>query len=146
MHRGGAGDAPEETDPYQISSQIKRTSSPKPTKARRVEEHRPDVEKICDHLADRIVANGSKRPVITGGWRTEARLLIDKDSRTVDQVIKAIDWCQTDSFWRTNILSMPKLREKYDQLRLAAQRPAGGSNGHRPFRNPTDSSAYEGEL
>jgi hypothetical protein len=31
-----------------------------------------------------------------------------------------IRWCQADEFWRGNILSMPKLREKYDQLRLKA--------------------------
>jgi DNA-binding transcriptional ArsR family regulator len=85
--------------------------------------HRPDVEKICNHLADRIVENGSKRPTITAKWLTDARLLLDKDGRTVEQVIRAIDWCQNDAFWRANIRSMPTLREKYDTLRLQAQRP-----------------------
>lgn len=88
---------------------------------------RADVELLCVHLADRIEGNGSKRPNITGKWRDAARLLLDKDGRTVEQVIRAIDWCQTDDFWRSNILSMPKLREKYDQLRLAAQRGARAS-------------------
>ncbi len=83
---------------------------------------RPDVEKICEHLADRIVDNGSKRPTITARWRTDARLLIDKDDVSVERIIRAIDWCQSDVFWRANILSMPKLRAKYDQIRLAAQR------------------------
>lgn len=96
---------------------------------------RPDVEQICAHLAAQIEANGSKRPAVTRRWRTEARLLLDRDGRTVEQVIKAIDWCQADEFWRSNVLSMPKLREKYDQLRLAAQR-----NGRRssPQRSTTD--------
>ena len=84
--------------------------------------NRDDAERLCQHLADRIVANGSKRPKITKAWRDAARLLIDKDGRTEEQVHHAIDWCQSDSFWKANILSMPKLREKYDQLRLAAQR------------------------
>lgn len=83
---------------------------------------RPDVEALCAHLADRIEANGSKRPRITAAWRTSARLLLDLDGRTPEQVRTAIDWCQADEFWRSNILSMPKLREKYDQLRLIAQR------------------------
>jgi hypothetical protein len=83
---------------------------------------RPDVEQLCAHLADRIEGNGSKRPKITVRWRDAARLLLDKDGRTVEQVMRAVDWCQADDFWRSNILSMPKLREKYDQLRLAAQR------------------------
>ncbi len=97
---------------------------------------RPDVEQVCRHLADRIEANGSKRPPITKGWRDAARLLIDKDGRTVEQILRAIDWCQDDPFWRANVLSMPKLREKYDQLRLAAQRPANGRAS--PKRSTTD--------
>lgn len=90
---------------------------------------RDDVERVCQHLVDRIVANGSKRPTITKGWRTAARLLIDKDGRTEQQVHNAIDWSQGDAFWKSNILSMPKLREKYDQLRLAAQRTASKPQG-----------------
>ena len=104
-------------------SQIKSDplSSAAPTTAVAIPD-RIDVEHICRHLADRIEANGSNRPTITKKWREAARLLIDKDGRTVEQITRAIDWCQNDTFWRSNILSMPKLREKYDQLRLAAQR------------------------
>jgi hypothetical protein len=83
---------------------------------------RPDVEHLCAHLADRIEANGSKRPAPGKKWRDAARLMIDRDGRTEQQVIAAIDWAQDDEFWRSNILSMPKLREKYDQLRLQAGR------------------------
>lgn len=92
---------------------------------------RPDVERICTHLADRIEANGSKRPTITKAWRDSARLLLDRDGRTVEQVLTAIDWCQQDKFWRANVMSMPTLREQYDRLRLAAQRPRGQpANGY----------------
>jgi hypothetical protein len=83
---------------------------------------RPDVERLCQHLSDRIVDNGTPRPEISKRWRDAARLMLDKEGRTEEQVHAAIDWCQSDGFWKANILSMPKLREKYDQLRLAAQR------------------------
>jgi hypothetical protein len=96
---------------------------------------RDDVERLCARLADKIEANGSKRPTITQGWRDSCRLLLDKDKRTEAQVTKAIDWSTNDSFWRVNILSMPKLREKYDQLRLAAQRENGAG---RPAIDPAD--------
>lgn len=86
---------------------------------------RPDVERLCQHLADRIEANGCNRPVITRKWRDAARLMIDRDGRTEQQITAAIDWCQDSEFWRSNILSMPKLREKYDQLRLQARRDNG---------------------
>lgn len=83
---------------------------------------RADVERVCAALADAVEANGSKRPAVTERWRTEARLLLDKDGRSEEQVLRAISWCQADEFWKAVVLSMPKLRTKYDQLRLAAQR------------------------
>jgi hypothetical protein len=88
---------------------------------------RPDVERLCRHLADHIEANGSKRPAVTKRWRDSARLMLDRDGRTEQQITTAIDWCQDNEFWRSNILSMPKLREKYEQLRLQAGRKPGTS-------------------
>lgn len=88
---------------------------------------RPDVERLCKHLADRIEANGCKRPAIGKKWRDAARLMIDRDGRTEQQITTAIDWCQENEFWRSNILSMPKLRDKYDQLRLQAGRKPGNN-------------------
>jgi len=83
---------------------------------------RPDVERICSHLADRIEENTGTRPTVGKNWRTSARLLLDQDARTEEQVHAAIDWCQGHDFWRSNILSMSKLRQQYSQLRLQAQR------------------------
>lgn len=108
-------------------------------------EAREDVDSICRHLADRIEANGSKRPTVTARWRDAARLMLDRDGKTTDQIIRAIDWCQDDDFWRANVMSMPKLREKYDQLRLAAQR-AGRPQQHKAWTNPADPNAYYGDL
>jgi len=91
----------------------------------RPEPDRPDVEALCTQLADRIVANGNRPPTISKKWRDAARLLLDRDGMTFDQVAKAIDWCQGNEFWRGNILSMPTLREKYDRLRQHARREQG---------------------
>jgi len=122
---------------------------------------RPDVEKICQHLADRIVANGSKRPTITKKWRDEGRRLIDLDGKTVEQVIRAIDWCQNHHFWRANVMSMPKLRKNYDRLRLEAQGKAPATNGRshstnrhidqlppeeRAARNPFTSAVHASKI
>jgi hypothetical protein len=92
---------------------------------------RPDVERLCIHLADRIEAGGSNRPTIGKRWRDAARLLLDEDKRTEEQVHKAIDWSQGNSFWRSHIMSMAKLREKYDTLRVQAdeERRRGSGNG-----------------
>lgn len=108
---------------------------------------RDDVEQICRYLADRLVATGSKRPRITAKWRDAARLLIDRDGVTVDQALKAIDWAHANDFWQAHILTPMKLREKYETLRRQAMAPsAGRSAPHTPFTNPTDPSAYYGEL
>ncbi|MBP2704451.1 hypothetical protein JOL79_11560 [Microbispora sp. RL4-1S] len=107
---------------------------------------REDVERVCAHLADRIEANGSKRPTITKTWRDAARLLMDRDGRTEDQVHRAIDWCQNDEFWRSNILSMPTLREKYDQLRLKAAAATGNGGRDSPEQATTDKRVAQAQA
>jgi hypothetical protein len=83
---------------------------------------RPEIQTLCDRLADRIAANDEdhKRPTVGKRWLDACRLLIDRDGRDPAKIAAVIDWCQGHEFWRANILSMPKLREKYDQLRKQA--------------------------
>jgi len=96
---------------------------------------REDVDRICDHLARLVAENGSKAPTVTARWRDSARLMLDRDGRTEQEIHGAIDWCQADEFWRGNILSLPKLREKYDQLRLQAQRRSGSTSRNEEWRS-----------
>ena len=91
-------------------------------------ELRPDVAELLDHLDRCIVANGAKKPNRTKGNADAARLLIDRDGRPLDEAHRLIDWATSDPFWRSNILSMVKFRERYDQLRIKAQ----GSTLRRP--------------
>ena len=93
---------------------------------------RADVHDICSTLADLIASNGSKRPTITEAWKTQARLLIDTDGRTVDDIKSLMRWAQQDTFWKSTVLSMPKFREKYDTLRLQSERDKPAA----PTRNP----------
>lgn len=92
---------------------------------------RHDVERVCKHLAAVIEKGGSKRPTVTKKWRTDIRLLIDKDGITPEQAIAAIDWAHGNDFWQAHILSPLKLRAKYETLRRQAtaeqrkNRPAG---------------------
>ena len=53
-------------------------------------------------------------------WCNDMRKLINLDKRKPEQIKNMIDWCQKDSFWKGNILSVKKLREKYDQLKVRA--------------------------
>ncbi|MEV1013741.1 hypothetical protein AB0I89_23610 [Micromonospora sp. NPDC049801] len=87
-------------------------------KPKKVEPYREDVERVCTYLAEWIVKNGSKRPTISDGWRAEARRMIDLDKRSLDEIHRITRWSQKHPFWKSNIMSIPKLREKFDQLRL----------------------------
>jgi hypothetical protein len=51
-------------------------------------------------------------------WGREADLMLRLDGRTAEEVTALITWSQGDRFWRSNILSMGKLREKFDALTL----------------------------
>jgi hypothetical protein len=88
---------------------------------------RPEINALLDLLDAEIIRNGSKPPSRTQKNHDAIRLMLDRDGRTVQDIEGAIRWCQADSFWRSNILSAVKLREKYDQLRLSAQRQRGSS-------------------
>jgi hypothetical protein len=79
---------------------------------------RGDVEFLCTLLADSVESNGARRPNVTKKWRDEARKLLDRDKVTLADAERVLRWSQADSFWRSNILSMPKFREKFDQLVL----------------------------
>lgn len=85
-------------------------------------EVRDDVRYLCELLQSLIVANGSKEPPINDGWLNAARLMLDKDERELTAAERLMRWCQDDPFWKSNILSMPTFRAKYDQLRLHANR------------------------
>lgn len=111
------------------------------------EDGREDVDSLCDHLARRIVDNGNKPPTIGVGWKKAARLMLDRDNRPSDEAHQLIDWSQDDRFWRSNILSMPKFREKYDQLRLRAEEQGNagvGAGGSAPL--PRDQWPAEWQM
>lgn len=78
------------------------------------------ISELCDLLAKLIEDNGSRRPTVTAKWKTDMRLLHERDGRSFTQIENMIRWCQADDFWRANILSPAKLRAKYDQMRLRA--------------------------
>ena len=103
----GAGDAPK---PY-IEPSIEPSSV-----------FMSEAVELCELLAHEIEANGSRKPKITPRWIQDMEKILRLDDRSFQQVSSAILWCQSNSFWKANILSPAKLRDKYDQLRLQASR------------------------
>lgn len=95
------------------------TSSPKS----KIYDEESSFYQLALRLFSRIKENNEsfKKPNLQK-WAEEMRLMIEKDKRTEQQVRYLIDWCQNDSFWKANILSVKKLREKFDQLTIQAKR------------------------
>lgn len=79
-------------------------------------------------LADLIAQNGLRRPRVGRRWVEAERLLLTRDNRDPAEAERLIRWCQASEFWRSNVLSMAKFREKYDQLWLQAKRKPGGQS------------------
>ncbi|MFE7462354.1 hypothetical protein ACWFMI_24790 [Nocardiopsis terrae] len=102
---------PADTEPDENPEDSDEDKDPEPV--------REDVERVCAHLRQCVIESGmpAHRVNITKRWRDAARLLMDRDGVAEDQVIRAIDWVQSNEFWRPNIRSMPKLREKFFTLR-----------------------------
>lgn len=80
-----------------------------------------DEQSICFKLANKFYQNillnnpDHKKPNLQK-WSDDVRKMMELDNRTEEQIAYLIDWCQKDTFWKTNILSPSKLREKFDQL------------------------------
>lgn len=115
--------------------------APEPTP---INERRDDVEAVCQHMAASVQARTGRAPRVTQQWRTQARLMIDRDGRSVEEITRIIDWVDGNDFWRANVLSLPKLRQKFDTLRLQAQRPQGRPQGGQVFYDLAEQFAKEG--
>lgn len=86
-----------------------------------------DAERLCDLFSELTRARtetpaGSPRYRPTRAWRTEMDRLLRIDARPPGEVEAVIRWVDQDGFWAGNVLAVPKLRAKYDQLRAAMRR------------------------
>ncbi|WP_230197529.1 hypothetical protein [Timonella senegalensis] len=80
----------------------------------------PKVLSILEAIDEHCVSHDFKKPNRTKANITAARLLLEKDELTLDQVLWIINWVNRDSFWAPNIRSAMKLREKFEQLKAKA--------------------------
>lgn len=71
-------------------------------------------------------------------WAAQMDAIIRIDGRDPPEVKAVIEFAQADQFWKTNILSVEKLRKQYDQLnaKRLAQRKAvkSDANDFKPYR------------
>lgn len=59
----------------------------------------------------------------SNGWADAVRLMRERDGRNYDQMADLARWTLNDGFWKANVLSPSKLREKWDQLTVKMKQP-----------------------
>lgn len=67
-------------------------------------------------------------------WANTARLMVESDKFVLLDVWNVFCWANSDNFWRTNILSVSKLREKYPELKAKSQGAPAKQEAPRPSR------------
>lgn len=83
-----------------------------------------EPHRLANLLKSLILSNNptarlrTQTPKQFDGWCAEIDRMLRLDQRTPGNIEGVIRWSQADDFWKQNILSPSKLREKYDQLWL----------------------------
>jgi len=99
-----------------------------------------DEVSISEYLLLKILNNNEsfKKPNIQS-WASHVDKMIRLDKRSLDDIRFVIDFSTSDTFWKSNILSTGKLRDKFDQLMMQAKQPKKQSQqkyeGVHPSRN-----------
>jgi len=112
-----------DSDEIAMAREREREKEKEEAKASSPETVRPDIDGVIQGFSDLLKANDVKHKP-GQSWHTAARLLIDKDGYTPDQIMFVARFATNDDFWKSNILSIPKLREKFEALKIKAQAQA----------------------
>lgn len=128
---------PPDSSVKDVDTQKKGTTS----KEKGKEKPRPEVEALCQLMADlsnaRTDPEGNRpkpKYTVTKGGRDAMRRLIDIDGRSPELIERAMRWVDQHDFWRKNILSPEKLRKQFDTIYLEAQKKKGGSGSSKADR------------
>lgn len=109
----------------------------------------PEAVAIAGYLAESIHEHTPTAKVDPDGWSKHVDAALRLDGRTPDQLRRVIDYAhrnRADLFWRANLLSGKKLRERFDQIWIKAQGSRAGPGAHdeiplirrRPDTEPTE--------
>jgi hypothetical protein len=61
-------------------------------------------------------------------WTRQIALMLKNKEATVDQLREVYDFLKVDEFWKPNVQSVPKLREKFTTIYSQSKKPKNGTN------------------
>lgn len=116
-------EAPEQSNSVEVKPDKQKPVRTKNATVAQDTEESEEVVFLTDLLVSEIKKNNpqAKTPTNISNWRNDIRLLL-ADGYTFTQIDSMIRWTQSDDFWKSNILSAKKLREKSSTLILQMQR------------------------
>ncbi len=92
----------------------------------------PADRALADHIWSKVLSlQPTRKPPDLNRWANTIRLAREADGRTLAGLRDVFDRAHADTFWRINILSPDKLREKFDDLDLKLRKEAPHVNGNR---------------
>lgn len=120
LSKGSENDAPLLT-PYSLLHTPDSTLlTPSDAEASDADEFSDEVKALCATFADLVKANGHPVGVVGLAWWRACERLIRIDGYSPGQIEWVMRWATADEFWLSNIRSMPKLREKFSELKARA--------------------------
>lgn len=124
--KNGLGEVPK------LSQPNTKTLNPKPLNLKPNKMSDPEDERLVQLLIELMLKNNPESstikrltPAARLGWLDACRLMREKDNKAALEIEAVIRFSQEDTFWKTNILSMTKLRDQWDQLWLKAKNRGG---------------------
>jgi hypothetical protein len=133
--------------PLELELEQELNTSSSGSKGERI---KPNYAPTCEpyqaakRLADKIRASNPRARTTTEAtlqsWADIARLIHERDGQSYADICHVIDWAQESAFWHDKILSMGKVREKWEQLTaqaFASPVPLRSNGaGDKPFVRP----------
>jgi hypothetical protein len=119
------------TEPIEtIEASIDKPKKEKPVTSQNatVAQYSVEVNQLTDLLIQKIKENNpnAKSPNFNN-WCDSIRLLLENDGYSFDDTTHMIEFSQSNDFWKSNILSAKKLREKAGTLILQMRRENNGA-------------------
>lgn len=69
-------------------------------------------------------------------WTKQIRLMIEKKEATESQIIEVGRFLKMDNFWKTNCRSVPKLREKFENIYSSSKKLQNGNQQTSTLEDP----------
>jgi hypothetical protein len=138
-HRSQEQEQEQEQEKNISSEQTRSDAVILPSKKQNQEPSREAI-KLAALLKSEILRNKSDyriTPQQERKWAITADRMLRIDKRKFEEVAELIRWVQQNEFWMANVLSMDKLREKFDQLMMAA-RAKSHAQASSPQKLPPD--------